>query len=432
MNNAPYLQRRHTLLDKIGEGIAVVPTAPERYRNRDTLYPYRADSYFWYLSGFPEPEAVMVIVGGEKPRSILFCRTKNEEREIWEGFRYGPTQAAEIFGFDEAYPIDEFDERFAELLINRPHLWYSLGHDEKWDDKIIRAMNVARSQGRAGNRPPAAINDIRIPLDRMRLIKDKTELAFMKKAANIASEGFRNAMRICRPGMAEYELDAELAFTYRRQGASGHSFPPIVAGGKSACVLHYVENDKRLEDGTLVLIDSGCEFNRYASDISRTFPVNGKFTGAQRDLYEIVLAAQAAAIAAVKPQVPFMDYHEAALKVLVQGLVDLKVLTGEIDGLIEEKAYQPFYMHRTGHWLGLDVHDAGEYKDGEQWTTLKPGMTLTVEPGLYIRALPNVPERLHHIGIRIEDDVLVTETGREVYTTAPKTIAEIEEVMQRD
>ncbi len=432
MKHEPYSSRRQILLDTIGDGIAIVPTAPERIRNRDSHHPYRFDSYFWYLTGFPEPEAVAVLVGGKEPRSILFCREKNEEREVWDGFRHGPAAAQDAFGFDEAFPIAELEQRLPDLLANRDALWHALGHDLDWDAKIVTALNTVRTQTRAGKRAPTQIRDLRQPLDSMRLIKDEYELDIMRRAANITAAGHVRAMRISRPGLAEYELEAELSYEFRKRGADGHSYAPIVAGGANACVLHYVENDKLLADNTLVLIDAGCELDGYAADITRTFPVNGRFTGPQRDAYEIVLAAQTAAIAAIRPGASFSAYHDAALRVLVQGMVDLGLLAGEIDGLIESEAYKPFYMHRTGHWLGLDVHDAGEYKSGDDWIALTPGMTLTVEPGLYIRPGAGVPEHLHGIGIRIEDDVLVTTVGAEVYTSAPKTVAEIEDVMRHD
>ncbi|MFB0934174.1 MAG: aminopeptidase P N-terminal domain-containing protein [Propionivibrio sp.] len=432
MKHEPYSSRRRALLEKIGDGIAIVPTAPERIRNRDSHHPYRFDSYFWYLTGFPEPEAVVVLVGGKEPRSILFCREKNEEREVWDGFRHGPQAAREAFGFDEAFAFNELEQMLPDLIANRDALWHALGHDAAWDAKIVAALNTVRAQVRAGKRAPAHIRDLREPLDRMRQIKDPHEMDIMRRAAAITSAGHARAMRTCRPGQAEYELEAELSYEFRKRGADGHSYSPIVAGGSNACVLHYVENDKLLVDNTLVLIDAGCELGGYAADITRTFPVNGRFSGPQRDVYEIVLAAQAAAIAAIAPGMPFIAYHDAALGVLVQGMVDLGLLAGDIGGLIESEAYKPFYMHRTGHWLGLDVHDAGEYKAGEEWIALAPGMTLTVEPGLYIRPGAGVPEHLHGIGIRIEDDILVTTEGAEVYTNAPKTVAEIEEVMRRD
>ena len=432
MKHEPFSTRRDALLEKIGDGVAIVPTAPERIRNRDSHHPYRFDSDFWYLSGFPEPEAVLVLVGGKERKSILFCREKNEEREIWDGFRYGPPAACDAFGFDEAHPFADFDRLLPELIANRQALWCMLGHDADWDARLLAALNAVRAQARAGKRAPGEIRDLRGTLDRMRLVKDAHEMSIMRRAAAIADAGHVRAMRASRPGIAEYELEAELSYEFRKRGADGHAYSPIVAGGANACVLHYVDNRNLLADKALVLIDAGCELEGYASDITRSFPVNGRFAGAQRDAYEIVLAAQSAAIDAIRPGAPFIAYHDAALRVLVQGMADLGLLSGDIDGLIENEAYKPYYMHRTGHWLGLDVHDAGDYKSGDDWVTLAPGMSLTVEPGLYIRPAAGIPEHLHGIGIRIEDDVFVTATGREVYTAAPKTIADIEETMRRD
>ena len=435
MKHEPFSSRRQALLAEIacfGDGVAIIPTAPERVRNRDAHHPYRFDSYFWYLSGFPEPEAVVVLVGGKEPRSILFCRERNEEREVWDGFRYGPETARDAFGFDEAYPIADFAHKLPDLLANRDTLWHTLGHDPAWDNSIIAALNLVRGQSRAGKRAPAMLRDLHEPLDRMRLVKDTHEIDIMRRAADIASAGHVRAMRHCRPGLAEFELEAELTYEFRRRGADGHAYSPIVAGGANACVLHYVDNRRLLGENALVLIDAGCELEGYASDITRSFPVNGCFSGPQRDVYEIVLAAQEAAIATLKPGVNFIAYHEAALRVLTQGMIDLGLLTGSVDGAIESETYKPFYMHRTGHWLGLDVHDAGEYKTGDAWTTLVAGMALTVEPGLYIRPGDKVPEHLHGIGVRIEDDVFITDAACEVYTSAPKTVAEIEEVMRHD
>ena len=435
MTHTHFLARRQRLLKAIGDGVAIVPTAPEVIRNRDAHHPYRFDSYFWYLTGFPEPEAVVVLVGGSgrtKAKSILFCREKHEEREIWDGYRYGPKAAKAAFGFDAAYPIEQLDKKLPELLVDRDTLWHAVGHDEVWDARIAKALNAVRAQTRAGKRAPRAIHDLRAELDAMRLVKDAAELSIMQRAADIASAGHARAMRACRPGMAEYELEAELTYEFRKRGADAHAYTPIVAGGANACVLHYVDNNKLLNDRTLVLIDAGCEVEGYAADITRTFPVNGRFTAAQKDVYEIVLAAQQAAFAATAPGRHFMEAHDAAVRVLTQGLVDLKLLAGDLDNLIEKGDYRRFYMHRTGHWLGLDVHDAGEYKVGDQWTSLQPGMTVTVEPGLYIRPADDIPPALAGIGIRIEDDVRVTETGCDIYTTAPKTIAEIEEVMRHD
>jgi Xaa-Pro aminopeptidase len=432
MSHTPFIARRKRLLKTIGDGVAIVPTAPEVIRNRDAHHPYRFDSYFWYLTGFPEPEAVVVLIGGKRPKSILFCREKHEEREIWDGYRYGPRAAKAAFGFDAAYPIEQLDKKLPELLVDRDTLWHAIGHDAAWDARIAKALNAVRAQTRAGKRAPRAIHDLRCELDAMRLLKDAAEAKIQQRAADIASAGHARAMRACRPGMAEYELEAELSYEFRKRGADAHAYTPIVAGGANACVLHYVDNNKLLNDHTLVLIDAGCEVEGYAADITRTFPVNGRFNPAQRDVYEIVLAAQEAAFAANAPGRHFMEAHDAAVRVLTRGLVDLKLLKGDIDNLIDKGDYRRFYMHRTGHWLGLDVHDAGEYKVGDHWTTLQPGMTVTVEPGLYIRPADDIPPALAGIGIRIEDDVRVTADGCHVYTSAPKTIAEIEEVMRRD
>ncbi|WP_300329991.1 aminopeptidase P N-terminal domain-containing protein [Accumulibacter sp.] len=435
MKHAPYSDRRRRVCERLGDGVAIIPTAPERLRNRDAHYPYRFDSYFWYLSGFPEPEAVLVLIGGSEARSILFCREKSEEREIWDGFRYGPTSAAQAFGFSEAWPISELASRLPQLLAKRNTLWHSLGHDAEWDRRLGEALAALRADNRNGQQAPGEIRDLHGLLDEMRLCKDSHELDCMQRAADIAAAGHARAMRACRPGMAEYELEAELSYEFRRRGASGHAYTPIVAGGVNACILHYVANDKLLSGHALVLIDAGCEIEGYASDITRTFPVAGRFSAEQRAVYEIVLAAQAAAIAAIRPGARFVDYHHAAVRVLCQGLIDLGLLTGTLDAAIESEAYKPYYMHRTGHWLGLDVHDAGAYRTGsgdDDWVILTPGMTLTVEPGLYLRPSDKVPEHLHGIGVRIEDDVLVTSAGSLVYTHAPRTVGEIEEVMHHE
>jgi Xaa-Pro aminopeptidase len=435
MTHAHFIARRKRLLKTIASGVAIIPTAPEVVRNRDAHHPYRFDSYFWYLTGFPEPEAVVVLVGGSgktKAKSILFCREKHEEREIWDGYRYGPKAAKAAFGFDAAFSIEQLDKKLPEFLVDRDTLWHAIGHDDVWDSRIAKALNEVRAQSRAGKRAPRAIHDLRAELDSMRLVKDAAEADIQQRSADIASAGHARAMRACRPGMAEYELEAELSYEFRKRGADAHAYTPIVAGGANACVLHYVENNKLLNDNALVLIDAGCEVAGYAADITRTFPVNGCFTAAQKDVYEIVLAAQAAAIAHTAPGRHFMEGHDAAVRVLTRGLIDLKLLTGDLDNLIEKGDYKRFYMHRTGHWLGLDVHDAGEYKVGDDWTRLVPGMTLTVEPGLYIRPAADIPPAFAGIGIRIEDDVRVTESGCHVFTTAPKTVAEIEEVMRHE
>lgn len=416
-----------------GGGVAVIPTAPERMRNRDTSFPYRADSYFHYLTGFPEPEAVLVLVAGDGPQSILFCRTKDVEKEIWDGFRHGPDGAREVFGFDAAHPIAEFDTRLAELLADQPALWFSLGHDAAWDARIAAALNAVRTQTRAGKRTPAMLHDVRAALDEMRLVKDAHEIGLMRKAAAIAGAAHRRAMRFTAPGQFEYEVEAEFLHEFRRRGSQYPAYTPIVAGGVNACVLHYVGNDQVLKDGDLLLIDAGCEVDGYASDITRTFPVSGRFSGPQADIYDLVLDAQAAAIAAIRPGATFLDPHTAAVRVLAQGFVDMKLLEGSVDGVIESESYKRFYMHRTGHWLGLDVHDAGEYRHGDDWRALMPGMALTVEPGCYIRPAADVREAFWNIGVRIEDDALVTADGCEVLTAdTPKKIADIEDLMNEE
>ena len=428
--NAPYAQRRLRLADHLGAGVAVVATAPEAVRNRDSHYPYRYDSYFYYLTGFVEPEAVLVLVGGTASKSLLFCRARDPEREVWDGYRHGPQGAQEKFGFDAAYPIAELDARLPELLADQPRLAYAVGHDAAWDARVLGWLNAVRAKARSGVAAPAEIVDVRRWLDDLRVVKDAHELEVMQRAADISSDAHRRAMRAARPGRYEYEIEAELLHAFVSAGARQPAYTSIVAGGAHACVLHYVENNAPLKDGDLLLIDAGGELDGYASDITRTFPVNGRFSGPQKAAYEIVLAAQAQAIAAVQPGAPWNAPHEAALAVLTQGLIDLGILKGELAGLLEQEAYKPYYMHRTGHWLGLDVHDAGEYKHAGAWRTLEAGNVLTVEPGLYLRPSETLPQPYWNIGIRIEDDVVVTEAGRHVLTSPPKTVADIEAWMR--
>ncbi|HTE15181.1 MAG TPA: aminopeptidase P N-terminal domain-containing protein [Burkholderiales bacterium] len=434
MNTAPYLRRRALLAQRIGKGVAIVPTAPERARNRDAHYPYRYDSYFYHLSGFTEPEAVVVIVAaaglGDKPRSLLFCREKNAEREIWDGFRYGPAAAKETFAFDESYTIDQLDKLMPDLLADQPVVYAHLGGDSAWDARVLGWVNEVRNRARTGVAAPRDIADVHTLLDDMRLIKDDDELAVMRRAAAISTGAHVRAMRAARPGGTEYKIEAELLHEFRRLGAQSPAYTSIVASGANACVLHYVSNDATLRDGDLLLIDAGCELDGYASDITRTFPVNGRFSGAQKAVYELVLAAQAAAITEVKAGNTWNAPHDAAVKVLAQGFIDLKLLTGTLTEALEKETYRQFYMHRTGHWLGLDVHDAGDYKRDGVWRALQPGMVLTVEPGCYIRPGEGVPAEFANIGVRIEDDVVVTAAGCEVLTVAaPKTITDIEALM---
>jgi len=434
-----YAARRARLAAQMQPGaVAVLPTAPEVARNSDSDYPYRHDSYFYYLTGFTEPESVLVLVApsGDAPaRSILFCREKNLEREIWDGYRYGPEAARTQFGFDEAYPVGELDAQMGKLLADVPSLYYALGTSAALDAQVTGWIKAVRAQARSGVTAPSAFHHLLPLLDEMRLVKDEAEQAIMLRAGTISGQAHARAMRAARPGMFEYELEAELLYEFRRNGAQFPAYTSIVASGPNACVLHYNQNDRRMEDGELVLIDAGCELDGYASDITRTFPVNGRFSAPQRTLYELVLAAQDAAFAAIGPGRPYSGFHEAALRVLVEGMLDLGLVDraryANADDAIADKAHVPFYMHGTGHWLGMDVHDVGSYRDlaapGKPSRPLAPGMTLTVEPGIYVRPGAGVPEQFWHIGIRIEDDVVVTDNGYRILTgSAPKSVAEIE------
>ena len=428
-----------------GGGVAILPTAPEAMRNRDSDYPYRHDSYFYYLTGFTEPDSVLVLVAGqgtEADRSILFCRPKHEEREIWDGFRYGPDGARAAFGFDEAHSVEEIDAILPDLLANRAQLSYPLAASTRTDMQVRRWLDAVRLQGRAGVAAPSVAVDIRTLLDEMRLIKDAGELATMRRAGEISAGAHVRAMQATRHGLREYHLEAELLYEFRRHGAQSVAYNSIVAAGPNACVLHYRAGPAELRDGDLCLIDAGCELDGYASDITRTFPVSGRFSPAQRELYDLVVAAQEAAIAETRVSVPYNVPHDAAVRVLAQGMLDTGLLDrnkeGTLDDVLASGSYRRFYMHRTGHWLGMDVHDVGEYRaaapavDGERpWRPLEPGMVVTVEPGIYVRPAEDVPERYWHIGIRIEDDAVVTSGDCEIITRgAPVKADEIEALMR--
>jgi Xaa-Pro aminopeptidase len=431
-NAALQRERRARLQHQMQRGIAVIPTAPEAVRNGGTYYPYRFDSHFYYLTGFGEPEAVLVLIAGDSPQSILFCREKNPEREVWDGYRHGPDAAKERFGFDAAYPIAQLDEKLVELMGNQPALFYPVGHDAAWDARLLGLRSRVQEKIRSGIGSPNEIRDVRTLLDEMRMIKDGHEIAIIRRAAAVSANAHMRAMRATRPGRFEYEIEAELLHEFRRNGAQSPAYPSIVAGGASACVLHYVDNNAVLQDGDLLLIDAACEMDGYASDITRTFPVNGKFSAAQKDVYEMVLAAQAAAMAVARPGQRWNDPHAAALRVIAQGLIDLNLCSGSADSVLESESYKRYYMHRTGHWLGMDVHDVGAYKTENEWRRLQPGMVFTIEPGCYIRAADDVPQALWDIGVRIEDNVAITEQGCEVLTAAaPKTVAAIEELMRQ-
>jgi Xaa-Pro aminopeptidase len=416
--------------------VAIIATAQEVPRNADVTFPFRFDSHFHYLCGFPEPDALLVIVAGREPRSVLFCRPKNAEREIWEGFRFGPQGAIEAFGLDAAFTLDEIDDELPRLLAGQPAVHHAQHGNPAFEVRLAKWLNAVRMQERSGVACPSVFHDVRPALGEMRLVKDDSEIDTMRRAAAISASGHVRAMRAARPGQFEYELIAE----FRRLGAQAQAYPPIVAAGANACVLHYGRNDQRLGDRELLLIDAGCELDGYASDITRTFPVNGRFLGPQRDLYQLVLAAQQAAIVETRPGTAFNVPHDCATRVLAQGMIDLGLLNGSLDGVLECGSYRRFYMHRTGHWLGRDVHDVGDYREpgagvaegGERpWRQLQTGMTLTVEPGIYVAAGAGIAERFWNTGIRIEDDVVVTADGCEVLSrAAPKAIDDIEALMR--
>ncbi|HTT12527.1 MAG TPA: aminopeptidase P N-terminal domain-containing protein [Burkholderiaceae bacterium] len=436
--------RRERVLEAMaarGGGVAIQPTAPERVRNRDSDYPFRFDRHFFYLSGFTEPDSVLALVARRGQRSsILFCRGKNPEREIWDGHRYGPDAARDRFGFDAAFPIDRLDEQMLKLIADSPVLFYPLASDATLDSQVRRWLAAVRAGSRAGLQAPAQAIDLHAIVDEMRLVKDASEIATMRRAAAISAAAHIRAMRTCRPGLREYHLEAELLHEFRSRGAQGPAYNAIVAAGANACVLHYPAGDAELRSGDLCLIDAGRELDGYASDVTRTFPVDGTFSAPQRDVYDIVRAAQQAAFAQVGPGKTFNAPHDAAVRVLAQGLLDLGLVVGSLDAVLESGAYRQFCMHRTGHWLGLDVHDVGDYRAAAHgpthgserpWRALVEGMVLTVEPGLYLRPAENVPAHFHHIGVRIEDDVLVTAAGRAVLTAdAPTAPGEIEALMR--
>lgn len=415
-----FKRRRKQLMRMMGDNaIAVVPAAPVRLRNNDVEYPYRQDSDFLYLTGFTEPEAVLVLVPGRAHGEIiLFCRERNAEMETWHGRRAGQEGAVEQYGADDAFPIDDIDDILPGLLEDRKAVYYTIGKDTQFDQQLMDWVNHLRKQARSGAHPPHEFINLDYLLHDMRLYKSRSEMRLMRHAAKITVAAHKRAMQICKPGMYEYEIEAEYLHTFRQANAEP-AYSSIVGGGENGCILHYVENNAVLNDGDLVLIDAGAEYGGYASDVTRTFPINGRFSKPQRALYEVVLAAQKAAIKKIKPGNHWNDPHNAAIRVLTKGLIELGLLKGTLTKLIKADAYRKFYMHRTGHWLGLDVHDVGDYKIDGHWRLLESGMVMTVEPGLYIAPdAKGVTKRWKGIGIRIEDDVLVTKDGHEVLTAA--------------
>lgn len=429
-----YKQRRTQLLNHLGsDSVAIIFAAPERCRSNDTEYPFRQDSYLYYLTGFEEPESALLL-NGKTGESILFCRPKDELSEIWNGFRYGPEAAKEAFEVDAAYPIQDWEHIFSDSLSGIKTIYTLWGCYPDIDQQVMRIWEQAKQQAaRSRQNIPSQWGDLSKTLDAMRLIKDDTEIELLKEAGEISAQAHIRAMRHCRPGLYEYQLEAEFLHEFMYHGARSPAYNTIVGGGKNACCLHYVANTDKLRDGDLVLIDAGAEWKNYAGDITRTFPVNGRFTAPQKDLYEIVLAANKATIEAIRPQADWQELSRQATRVLTQGLVDLGILSGSVDENIENERYRRFYMHGLGHWLGLDVHDVGgRFDENGQPILLCPGMCTTVEPGLYIDGKDDIPPAFRDIGIRIEDNILVTEKGCENYTAAaPKEITEIEELMRR-
>ena len=452
MNNKIYQERRSALAKQIhaksGGGIAVISTAPELARNRDSEFPYRHDSDFFYLTGFEEPGATLVMEvksSGKdyKLQSHLFCRPKDPEREIWDGIRLGPDAAPTVLGVEFAHSNQELDNKLGELLANQDAVYIRLAESAEADRRLRHWMKKVREQARAGINPPSELHDVEALIHEMRLFKDAHEIETMRRAAAISAQAHIRAMQMCKPGLREYQLEAELLHEFRNSGAQSVAYNSIVAGGANSCILHYRAGSTELRSGELCLIDAGCELDGYASDITRTFPVNGKFTGPQRALYDITLAAQEAAVAMTKPGNTFVQPHEAALKVLTQGLLDEKLLKlselGSLENAIETGAYRRFYMHRTSHWLGMDVHDVGSYRERSKgpsneeqpWRILKSGMVITIEPGLYVRPADDVDEAFWNIGIRIEDDAVIHDAGCELISRGvPVKADEIEAIMK--
>jgi len=433
MKMSEFAKRRARLMAAMEENsIAILPAAPERTRSRDVEYPYRSDSDFFYLTGFPEPEAIVVLIPGRKQgQYVLFCRERDPLMETWHGRRAGLEGAVERFTADDAFPIEDVDDILPGLMENKERVYYSMGTHPDLDHRMIEWLNRVRQKSRAGVHAPGEFVSLDHILHEMRLFKSTAEIQKMKRAAKVSAEAHCRAMRTCKPGMMEFQLEAEILHHFMHHGCRHAAYPSIVGGGENGCILHYTDNESELKDGDLVLIDAGGEFDNYAADITRTFPVNGKFSEPQRQLYEVVLKAQKAAIEAVQPGNCWDDPHQAAVKELTKGLIKLGILKGTPAKLVKEEAYRHLYMHRTGHWIGIDVHDVGEYKVDGQWRLLEPGMVLTIEPGLYIPAgSKGVAKKWWDIGIRIEDDVRVTTNGHEVLTGGvPKEVDEIEALM---
>jgi len=422
-NPTEYRERREQLMAKIGSGTAIFRSAPAAVMHNDVEYAYRQDSDFFYLTGFNEAEAVAVLAPHhEEHKFVLFVQPKDLEKETWHGYRAGVEGAKELYGADEAFPIAELAEKLPKYLEKADRIYYHFGRDRTFDQTVLNHWQRLMATYPKRGTGPTAVEDSNIILHPMRLVKSETELALMRKAANISVAAHNRAQEFAKPGRYEYEIQAEIEHTFGLNGCTP-AYPSIVASGYNSCVLHYIENNRQIQENDLLLIDAGCACDYYNADITRTFPVSGKFTTEQQIIYDLVLQAQLQAISQVYPGNPYSKIHETAVRVLVEGLMDLKLLVGDIEEIIKEEKYKPFYMHRTGHWLGLDVHDVGVYQYGENPQVLQPGQVLTVEPGIYIspyikpvEGQPEVPEKWRGIGVRIEDDVLVTLEGQEVLT----------------
>jgi Xaa-Pro aminopeptidase len=434
MKQSEFKKRRKQLMQHIGKGnIALIGSASERTRNRDVNYPFRQDSDFYYLTGFNEPDSLAVFIPGRKQGEyILFCREFDEKKALWEGAHAGLEGATTHYKADDSFPIDDLDDILPGMLEDKGKVYYPIGRNSDLDHNLLVWINNIRSQSRTGVTAPGELASLEHILHEMRLFKSPEEIKLMRRAADVSANAHVKAMQKCKPGLYEYQIEAEIIYNFIQGGLRAVAYPSIVAGGKNACVLHYTENSDKLKNGDLLLIDAGAECDHYAADITRTFPVSGRFSEPQRQLYQLVLDAQAAAIAQIKPGLSWHLAHDASVEALTKGLVALGLLKGKVSKLIKDEKYKQFYMHRIGHWLGMDVHDVGDYKLDKEWRLLEPGMVLTVEPGLYIPAdCQSVDEQWRGIGIRIEDDVLVTAEGHEILTSGvPKTIAEIESLMQ--
>ena len=426
-------RRRKRLMDMIGsDSIAILPTASVYIRNRDVEFPFRPDSDFYYLTAYPEPDAVAVLIPDRaEGEYILFCRESDEEMETWHGRRAGLEGALEIYGVDDAFPIEDMDDILPGLIEGHERIFYNMGSDQNFDQRVLGWVKQIRGKARTGVVAPDEFISLNHFLHDMRLYKSRHEIKLMRQAAKISASAHKRAMQNCNPGMHEYQIEAELIHEFIQNGARAAAYPSIVGSGANGCILHYTENQDEIIDGDLLLIDAGAEYQGYASDVTRTFPASGKFSTAQRKVYDLVLAAQLAAIEQVKPGNHWNDPHDAAVRVLTEGMVELGILKGDPKVLIKDQDYTKYYMHRTGHWIGMDVHDVGDYKVDGEWRMLEPGMVMTVEPGLYLTAgMRGLPKKWWNIGIRIEDDVLVTKDGYEILSKdAPKTSDEIEELM---